>query len=233
MKSKLPILLSVPHAGLQVPPEAEQFCILTLEQIIKDGDEGASEIYALEDHVHEYVSTEIARAIIDLNRAEEDRRLDGVVKTHTIWNEPIFRQPLPKDVIERLLELYYRPYHEQIHRVDDTVIRLCVDCHTMAATGPPIGPDTGQQRPHVCLGDLNGESLPEGWMNSLAECFCESFGDSVTANEPFSGGYITRHHGQNRPWVQLELSRSEFMSNEDKRIGVLTALNCFCERVLN
>ncbi len=232
MKTKLPILLSVPHAGLQIPPEAKPFCILTPDQIIKDGDEGASEIYALQAIVERFVTTDIARAIVDLNRAQDDRRADGVVKTHTIWNEPIFNQPLLKPTIEQLLDRYYRPYHERIHRVDDTVIRLCVDCHTMVATGPPIGPDTGQPRPHVCLGDLHGESLPEGWIDSLAECFRESFGESVTTNKPFSGGYITQHHGRNRPWVQLELSRSDFMSNEEKRNGVLTALRCFCERVL-
>ena len=233
MKSKLPILLSVPHAGLKIPPEAEPFCILTTDQIIKDGDEGAAEIYSLEDHVQEFVATDIARAIVDLNRAEDDRRADGVIKTHTIWNEPIFNQALPKQTVERLLDLYYRPYHERIHLVDDSVIRLCVDCHTMAATGPPIGPDTGKPRPHVCLGDLNGESLPGGWMNSLVECFRESFGESVTTNKPFRGGYITQRHGKDRPWVQLELSRSEFMSNEDKRDRVLAAMRCFCERVLN
>ena len=42
---KLPLLLSVPHAGLQVPPEAASYCVLTPRQIEEDGDEGAAEIY--------------------------------------------------------------------------------------------------------------------------------------------------------------------------------------------
>ena len=73
----LPLLISVPHAGLRVPPEAERFCKLTETEIAKDGDEGAAEIYTIESEVECYVTTDIARAIVDLNRAEDDRRKDG------------------------------------------------------------------------------------------------------------------------------------------------------------
>ncbi|RMF80545.1 MAG: N-formylglutamate amidohydrolase, partial [Planctomycetota bacterium] len=47
----LPLLLSVPHAGLTVPPEAAPFCILKREDVERDSDEGAREIYALADAV--------------------------------------------------------------------------------------------------------------------------------------------------------------------------------------
>jgi len=227
MTANLPILLSVPHAGLRIPDEAGQYCVLTDEEIIKDGDEGAAEIYALQDYVIEYVTTDIARAIVDMNRAENDRRADGIVKTLTCWNEPVYKEPLAAVTIEQLLNRYYRPYHERLQRVDDTVIRLCVDCHTMAEFGPPIGPDEGKTRPHVCLSDANGETLPKGWMNALADCFRQTFGDLVSINEPFSGGYITRRHGRSRPWVQLEISRADFMPNDKKRAAVLASLNCF------
>ena len=33
----LPILLSVPHAGLGVPEEVRRYCVLTPRQIEKDG----------------------------------------------------------------------------------------------------------------------------------------------------------------------------------------------------
>ena len=88
---KLPLLVSVPHAGIRVPEEAEPYCILTSEQIVEDGDVGAAEIYTLEPEVEAYVTTQIARAIVDLNRAEDDRRADGVVKTHTCWNIQFYR----------------------------------------------------------------------------------------------------------------------------------------------
>ncbi|NIQ82806.1 MAG: N-formylglutamate amidohydrolase, partial [Anaerolineae bacterium] len=86
----LPLLISVPHGGPKIPPEVESICVLTQEQIVEDGDEGAGEIYSIEDEVAAFVTTGVARAFVDVNRAEDDRRADGVVKTHTIWEIPIY-----------------------------------------------------------------------------------------------------------------------------------------------
>jgi formiminoglutamase len=209
---------------------------LNRAEIVADGDEGAAEIYDLKDHVAEFVTTDIARAIVDLNRAEDDRRPDGVVKTLTCWNVPVYHVFPPEPVVEQILDRYYRPYHRRLSTGIPAEIRLCVDCHTMAAEGPPVGPDAGEIRPHVCLGNGNGDeagalTLPRGWTGRLLGSFREVFGDAVTTNEPFSGGYITRFHGKERPWLQLEISRAPFMSNAEKRCGVLRALTDFCEQV--
>lgn len=233
----LPLLLSVPHIGLAVPPEVQPYCQLTENDIIQDDDEHGAEIYDLAAHVADYVTTDVARAIVDLNRAEDDRRADGVVKTHTCWNVPVYRKFPPPEVIETLLTRYYRPYHTRLSEfgrqaaeaASASPIRLAVDCHTMAAVGPPIAPDTGQTRPAVCLGDAGGKTLPDGWMDQLFACFRNAFGDDVTVNQPFSGGYITQTHGREMPWVQVELSRGPFLSNEEKRTRVLQALTDFCE----
>ena len=231
MITKLPILLSVPHAGLAIPPELETHNLLTTEQIAKDGDVGAAEIYALDEQFTKVIRANVARAFVDLNRADDDRRMDGVIKTHTCWKEPIYSEPLPDSLCRNLLDKYYYPYQQSLDDIEDDSIILCVDCHTMAEFGPPVGPDIGQPRPHVCLGDANGQTLPSGWIEKLAKCFREFFGDSVTINQPFSGGYITRTHGKNRPWLQLELSRGGLMSNEEKRDNVFRSLNCFCSNV--
>lgn len=224
----LPILISVPHAGLRVPEEAQPFCRLSHEEIVADGDEGAEEIYSIAEHVVQFATTNVARAIVDLNRSEDDFRPDGVIKTHTCWNVPVYTQFPPHEVVDALLRKYYRPYHDSLS-IPTSGVRLAVDCHTMAAFGPPIGPDARQRRPHVCLGDGGGATLPDGWLTMLAQCFERVFGDQVAMNDPFRGGYITRYHGQQRPWVQLELSRAPFMTDENKRSGVLKALSEFCE----
>ena len=88
---KLPVLLSVPHGGLEVPSEVAHICALTPKEIAEDGDEGARELYDLENHVAGFVDTDVARAIIDLNRAEDDFSKDGVIKTHTCWDVPVYR----------------------------------------------------------------------------------------------------------------------------------------------
>jgi formiminoglutamase len=153
-----------------------------------------------------------------------------VVKTHTCWDVPVYRESPPPHLIEGLLDRDYHPYHAQLYHEISGEVRLCVDCHTMAATGPLIGPMAGEERPHGCLGDANGATLPRGWMDRLAECFRTTFGDSVCVNSPFAGGYITRTHGRRRPWLQLELSRGEFLDHDGQRWRVLMALTEFCRR---
>lgn len=227
---KLPLLASVPHAGWRVPPEAEPYCILTPKEIEEDGDVGAREIYAISDAVDAFQTTEIARAIVDLNRAADDRRRDGVVKTHTCWNVPVYREPLPEDVVSALLERYYHPYHERLRELARSGVKLGVDCHTMAAEGPPVGPDPGARRPPVCLSNADG-TCPQDWIEAFARCFRAGFGDGVTINDPFLGGYITRTHAAELPFFQIELSRAPFMTNAEKRAAVLAALEAGCREI--
>ena len=227
---KLPLLVSVPHAGLTVPSEVEPYCALTHRDIIEDGDEGAAEIYhGLRDHATACVSTPIARAIVDMNRAEDDRRPDGVVKTHTCWNTPVYREVPPAEVIESLLDQHYGPYHRLLTELATSGVRLGVDCHTMAAKGPPIGPGPGVERPLVCLSNGDG-TCPQEWIESLTACFAHAFDHDVAINNPFKGGYRLRAHAKELPWVQLEVSRAPFMSNEEKHSRVLAGLQEWCEQ---
>ena len=76
---KLPIALSVPHAGLLVPERLARQCLLTADQLARDGDVGAAEIYGLAHHVQEFTTTVVARAVLDLNRAVGDLRVDDRV----------------------------------------------------------------------------------------------------------------------------------------------------------
>jgi formiminoglutamase len=200
--------------------------------LAEDGDVGAAEVYSLETEFEAYLTTQVARAIVDLNRAEDDRRPDGVVKTHTCWNVPVYREFPPDHVVKLLLDRHYHPYHQQLRDLARTEVRLGVDLHTMAATGPPVGPDPGVERPWVCLGNGEGTTCPQGWIESLKESFEEDFGSNVRINDPFKGGFITRSHAAELPWIQVELSRGPFMSNREKRDSVLRALTRWCQQIL-
>jgi formiminoglutamase len=219
----LPFLLSVPHAGLRIPGEVKALCILSKDDIVKDGDEGAAEIYLpLADRVTALVTTDIARAVVDMNRAEDDRRKDGVVKTHTCWDVPVYREPLTEKLTEILLERYHRPYHRDLDRLAEKVI-AGIDCHTMAAIGPPVGPDPGIDRPAACISNGDG-TCPDAWMASLSLILAEELNAAVAINTPFKGGYIIRRHAGKIPWIQLELSRSSFLSDAEKGRRVTRAL---------
>jgi len=220
---KLPLLISVPHAGVEVPPELEGRVKLNERDIKMDGDEGASEVYDLENEVEALVTTEIARCFVDLDRREDERGEDGVVKTVTCYGTPIYTEPLPESLIETLLDRYYRPIHDELSRIAASGrIKLGVDCHTMAEWGPPIGPDPRLERPPICLG--NDGTCPDHLFNTLRECFEHAFSEFYVAhNLPFTGEHIACRHAEEIPWVQLEICRVPFLSNAEKRERVLQA----------
>ena len=228
---KLPLIISVPHAGLTVPQEARDYCALAPEQILADSDEGAAEIYDLKSEVTVHITTNVARAIVDMNRAEDDRGRDGIVKTHTCYNAGVYREPVPEDVIEILLERYYRPYHQRL--LESAVdANFGVVCLTLASVGPPCSNDLVCERPNICLSNAHG-TCPQDWFEKLVHCFKESFESEILVNHPFKGGYIIRSHSSELPWVQVEFSRAPFLQITEKRERVLQALTLFCRMALD
>lgn len=224
---KLPFLISVPHSGHHIPQEVQDICILTPEQIYEDSDWGAAEIYfALEKYVEAFIYSDVARAIVDLNRAADDFRKDGIIKTHTCYEIPVYKEPPSQELIKKLLVQYYHPYHLKLEQLTNNGnVKVGIDCHTMAAVGPPIGPDAGKKRPLVCVSNADG-TCPNEWLSELANCFKVVFPkEQVTTNDPFRGGYIIHTHSTKLPWLQIELSRTEHISNSEKRDGVIEALN--------
>ncbi len=221
---RLPLLVSLPHAGLSVPSELADLNRLTPQEIIEAGDLGAKEIYAiLATEATHFVSTDISPVFVDMDRAEDEIRKDGVAKTHGCRDVPVYSEPLPPALIEILLERYHRPYQNHLSGLAGQAVVLGVDCQTMAAFDPPVGPDPGVKRPQVCLGNAYG-SCPADWMERLQTCFQAHFPGEVSINQPFSGGYITRFHGREMPWVQLKLSRGDFAEHAQKALWVLESL---------
>jgi formiminoglutamase len=233
--TRLPFLISVPHSGLTIPEEVRPLCRLNRDEIRNDSDGGAGVIYSmLKDHVQCFVIADIARAVVDLNRPEDDFSKDGVIKTHTCWDVPIWSSPLPKILCDTLLEKYYYPYHQKLASLaGDPSLVLGIDCHTMAATGPPVGPDPGEERPFINLGNVGNKSCPEKWAMYMVYCFKECFGDNVTLNHPFKGGWITRHYSRLMPWIQIEISRAPFLTDSEKSLNVLSALKMWAEKFHN
>lgn len=218
----LPILVSIPHGGTKTPPELHSMTCITAEALFDDSDAFTREIYAVDAEVERIEKAEVARAFIDLNRAADDRppaNPDGVVKTATCYNEPIYKsggQP-SAELTERLLASYYVPYHARLQEAAlHPNLRLALDCHSMAATAPAVAPDSGGRRPLFCLSNDDGRTCPEPLIKRLASALVEAFdiaAREVTLNDPFKGGYITRSHGGGRlPWVQVEMNRSLYLA---------------------
>lgn len=227
---KLPLLVSVSHAGLRIPQEAVSYNVLDDEAVRRDGDEGAAAIYSVGELVSSFVTTDIARAIVDVNRREQDLSDDGAIKRCTIYGITVYSTYPPQEVIQNLIRKYHRPYHDALSRsARFKNIKLGLDCHTMAQYPPPISPDDTKERPHICLSDLGGRSCPADYTRNMARCLEEAFGFRISINDPFRGGYILKRHHHEIPWLQLELSRAAFLSIDEKRRRFIETLRNFVD----
>ncbi len=222
--SKHPVLISIPHGGSETPKELEGRTCITPLDLFEDGDAFTREIYGIEDHVDAFLDTSIARAFVDLNRDVDDRppkNPDGIVKSMTCHGKPIYHEDSHPDgaLTETLIKNYYQPYHDNIMNlsVSSERIQLCLDCHTMEPVGPEIAPDSGSERPLICLGSNNHQSCPEETVRHLATCFQTAFKlneSDITINKPFAGGFITRVYGYRPlPWIQIEMNRKLYLSD--------------------
>ena len=223
----LPVLLSIPHGGDRVPPEAAPHSALTPADIFSDGDACTREIYDLGDAVVAVHRADIARAFVDLNRAPDVRppeNPDGFVKSLTADRIPVWRGggPPPDDLAETLLERYWHPYHDRLADLAaDPAVRVAFDCHSMAEFAPAIAPRPGEPRPAFCLSNANGATAPDSLLEALADAFADAFDcprDEIRLNDPFQGGHITRSHGAGfgeggTPWVQIEMNRRWYLAD--------------------
>ena len=228
--SKLPVLISIPHGGTQVPKEMKEIFQLGKQELLRDGDTWTREIFDFSHKVLELVETQIPRVVIDLNRGTEDlppKNFDGVVKTKSVFLNPVWKNPQGPGEEQRrhLIETYYTPYYEKILKaLENPAVKLGLDCHSMLPENP--FDKTAEKRPLFCISNCGGKSgefidaplsAPTELLRSFKESLEKEFGKgSVKLNDPFSGGYITRYFGmkKNVPWIQLEMNRSLYLPAE-------------------
>jgi len=220
--NKLPILLSIPHGGTKRPKELEDHLCITNKDQFDDSDPFVIEIYNLENKVERVISSEIARAYIDLNRSPQDlppQNPDGLIKSTTCYQKKIYikgREP-DDSLTKKLIQLYYLPYHRSIQKsLREIDLQLCLDCHSMASQAPNISPDgKNKERPLFCLSNQNGKTSSNEMIELLADCISESFQinrNQILLNNPFLGGYITKTYGNNPiPWIQIEMNRKLYL----------------------
>ncbi|MCD8509129.1 MAG: N-formylglutamate amidohydrolase [Bacillus sp. (in: Bacteria)] len=222
---KLPLLLSVPHGGLLIPPNLRPFCLLSKEEILLDSDTWTRELYDFRGVVEEYVDTDLARIVVDLNRSADDLppgNPDGVVKLLSVAGKVVWKQKcgFPPGDVEQLIRNYHSSYHLRLEKAaSNGKVVLGIDCHSMLAVSPGATKGslhttkTADHRPLFCIsnrGGTNGEfigdtlSAPAEMLILFKSLIEQHFTDFVgrdltvplvTLNDPFRGGFITKYHG--------------------------------------
>ena len=229
--------MSIPHGGSRAPAELAGRIAASRAEILDDSDAFTAGIYGLRRgvDVEEVVAADVARAFVDPNRPPGEappRSPDGAVKSETCFGAALYRPGAePRGALRAaLVARHHGGYHARLRAaLANPRLRLCIDCHSMAAVAPPrSAPDAaGAPRPAFCLSDGSAgaagkPSCPRPALESLASCIAGSFGvgrGGVRINDPFGGGYIVRTYGGaggaggagRVPWVQIEMNRSLYL----------------------
>lgn len=229
---QVPIIVSVPHRGSVFPDEVKDMFKPSLRKAPDDTDWFVDKLYDFAPAMGiTMISANYSRWVIDLNRDPHSKPLytDGRIITAlcpatNFLGEPIYKDErteveLPE--VKRRVELYYKPYHQQLELLLTEARKkfgkvLLWDAHSIRQSVPTI---YKERFPDLILGDADGTSASPGLIETALSVL-DHGAYSVSHNHPFKGGYITRHYGkpsENQHALQLEMSKVNYMDDEEKK----------------
>ncbi len=227
---KVPVILSVPHSGVEFPEELKSHYRPEMTAQPDDTDWFVHDLYNFAPELGiAVIHAKYSRWVIDLNRDPESKPLydDGriitalVPTTDFLGNEIyVDKKFVPNDEeIERRLEHYYWHYYRRIEslvaeRLAEFGQVLLWDAHSIRRFVPTI---RNEPFPDLILGDADEKSarreIIESALNGLK---AGKYG--VNHNTPFKGGHITRYFGKPETRVhalQLEMAKTNYMNDDE------------------
>lgn len=223
-RGSLPLLISVPHAGTEVPQEVFRRFTLAA-QALPDTDWHVDRLYGFARELGaSMIVANYSRYVVDLNRSPDSQPLyessptSAVCPTHTFAGDPIYmsgEEPSTAEVDERIAR-YWRPYHSEIElelkrlRTEHGYAVLW-DAHSVASEVPGLFAGV---LPEFNFGTRDDASCPRALAERVLERVTREGKYGAVLNGRFKGGYITLSHGRPRERcyaIQLELAQRVYM----------------------
>lgn len=137
----------------------------------------------------------------------------GTIARVVANGEPVYRRRLPFREAEERIQHCWQPYHAALAGLIAETREafgccLLIDCHSM-----PAHPGHGANAPDMVLGDAHGTACHGRAVRRVEEQLW-AMGYRVRRNDPYAGGYVTRHYGRPRESVhvlQIEIARGLYM----------------------
>ena len=238
--SPSPVLVEVPHSGLQVPPEVESEIEATPLAVLRDSDIYVDQLFqrAPENGATLLVSR-VSRYVVDLNRGPDEvdsaavprhprgRHIParGVVWRARTDGTPLLRTPLTIEQFSRRLDLFYEPYHQALR---DAAMQmreqygrvLVLAAHSMPSAGRRMIGGKQVHRADVVPG-TRGRSTADGRIIDLVDSHFRAAGLSVKHDDPYRGGWTTSRYGapkRGQHALQIELNRALYVDERTSEI---------------
>jgi N-formylglutamate deformylase len=137
----------------------------------------------------------------------------GTIARVVSSGEAIYRRKLNFAEAEARIKTFWQPFHDTLSSLIGATRHrfgacLLIDCHSMPAAvqSPRGGVD-------IILGDAHGTTCAARTVRQVEQVL-DGLGYRVRRNDPYAGGFITRHYGRPREGVealQIEICRSLYM----------------------
>lgn len=230
-RGEAPLIVSFPHTGTDIPAALESR-LVSPWIARKDADWWVDKLYDFALGLGAtWVHTSISRTVIDVNRNPSGASLypgqqtTELCATTTFDGEPLYKQGAelqPAEIVERRAQ-YFDPYHaalegeiarlRQIHP-----IVVLYDCHSIRSVIPRLFDGA---LPNFNIGTNSGKSCDPA-LQTAVEAQCARTDFSWIANGRFTGGWVTRSHGNRQAGVhtvQMELACRGYMREEAGPVG--------------
>ena len=219
-----PLLVSVPHAGVHIPPALERRMTPAALQRA-DVDWHLPRLYDFARAMGAtLLAANVARHVIDLNRPPQDESLypgqdvTGLLPMDTFRKEPLYLPGQTPDAAERdeRRDRYWQPYHDALRGELDRLRSLHAhvvlwDAHSICSVLPRFFEG---RLTDLNLGTADGRACAPA-LQAAVEAQMAGQGEfSHVSNGRFKGGWITRHYGapsQGVHALQLEICQCTYM----------------------
>lgn len=233
-----PVIFASPHSGRHYSPDFLAAARLDPLNLRRSEDSFVDELFAgAPEYGAPLLTATFPRAFCDANR--EPWELDpamfadplppwvnttstrvgaglGTIARVVASGEAIYRGKLPFSEAERRVAEFWQPFHDTLlAMIDGTRAMfggcLLIDCHSMPSQGH--GGRGGTRPADFVLGDAHGTACDHRAIR-FVERALHDLGYIVRRNDPYAGGFITRHYGRPRQRVhalQIEIARDLYM----------------------
>ncbi|MBR0671460.1 N-formylglutamate amidohydrolase [Neoroseomonas soli] len=235
VRQTVPLVFASPHSGQDYPADFVAEARLSPLALRRSEDSFVDELFvAAPAHGAPLIAANFPRVWCDVNR--EPWELDpgmfdgplppwvnttsprvgaglGTIPRIVATGEPVYRRRLSFAEAEARIRGYWEPYHAALGElIAGTRARfgfcLLVDCHSM-----PAHPAQAANPPDMVLGDAHGTACAPRATRLVEEALV-GLGYRVRRNDPYAGGYVTRHYGRPRDGahaLQIEIARALYM----------------------
>ena len=207
--SSAPILISIPHSGIEIPELIQNRMNPQAKKIHTDWKIDL----LVKDFPFTKVSTSISRYVVDVNRSKYTSKTSTlpIIPRYDEFGIPLFKQYPSKNLQNDWIAKYYTSYYDvlfeqiTIKKQNNSIICL-LDLHSYD--------DKHFKTDKIILSTRNGTTISEESFEFIIDCF-EKEELSIQLDTPFKGGNII-HEVSRQPnieAIQIEIPYSLYLHN--------------------